>query len=188
MNYKKTRAYIFLADGFEEVEALAPVDLLRRADCEVITTAVGETKTITGSHNIPVVCDLAQTELDLANLDCDMIILPGGAAGVEKLYNSPVVISAVKQCTQRGIRIAAICAAPSILGKLGLAQGVRMTCYPGWEKHLTGYIPTDCDVITDGIYTTAKGAGRSIEFALELVSSLYGREKASEVAAAIQYS
>ncbi|MCL2446114.1 MAG: DJ-1/PfpI family protein [Oscillospiraceae bacterium] len=172
--------YVFLADGFEEIEAIAPIDLLRRAGVEV--RAVGIDKMVTGSHGIAVQCDVAHCDVSA----CTGIILPGGP-GHKLLAQSPVVRNCLAAVAERGGMLAAICAAPSILGEQGYLQGKRATCYPGFEDKLTGATVVDAPVVTDGNVITAKAAGASIEFGLACVEYLCGKEKADEVATQICY-
>ena len=123
--------YIFLAEGFEECEALAPIDILRRAGLDVKTVGIGS-KIVTGSHNIPIVCDLEETELSTENLEA--VILPGGMPGTLNLENSPTVQKFLEFAAKNQLIIAAICAAPSILGHKGLLKGKKATCFTGFEK------------------------------------------------------
>ena len=170
--------YIFLADGFEEMESLAPADILRRAGVGVKLVGVtGET--VTGTHGIPVRCDTR----DFCADDCEMIILPGGLPGAENLDESELVSSAIAACSDK--RIAAICAAPFILGKRGLLDGKKATCYPGFEDQLTGAQYTAAGFETDGLITTGKSAGHAVEFALELVRLLCGEERAQQIRLAL---
>jgi len=179
--------HVFLADGFEETEAIAPIDILRRAELEVATVAINaKNKIVTSSHNIKILCDISETEWD--DVTTDMIVLPGGLAGVENLLKSDTVKKAVNHCAKNGKKIGAICAAPMILGTLELCSSVKMTCYPGFEKHLAGYIPTEDSVITDKNITTAKGAGVSLEFGLELVRVLKGEAAADEIKRKMQFN
>lgn len=175
--------YLFLADGFEEIEALAPLDILRRAGLNVTTVGIGG-KHITGSHKIAVEADTADTDLKLD--DIEMIILPGGMPGTKNLDKSPVVHDAIKKALDCDAYICAICAAPMILGKLGLLKGRNAVCYPGFEDYLTGAtIPLDKDVVTDEKIITARGMGVAVDFGLLLASKLCGQEKANDLASAI---
>ena len=173
---------VLLADGFEEIEALAPVDMLRRAGLEVVTVGVSS-KVALGSHGIPVICDKAPSEVDLDLVST--VIFPGGMPGSLNLDASPFTDSIIASVTARGGRIAAICAAPLVLGRRGLLKGKRATCYPGFENELVGATVTNESVVTDGNITTAKGMGVALEFAKELVSLLVNKEKAEELSAAI---
>ena len=173
--------YLCLADGFEEVEALAPLDLLRRAGAEIYTVRIGEGKTAIGSHGIATLCDLAEGEADPALPD--MLILPGGMPGSTNLDASDFVDITIKQIQKKGGRLAAICAAPLILGKRGILKGKHAVCYPGFENELLGAsIEENAGVVTDGLITTAKGMGVAFAFGIELVRVLYGEEKADAIA------
>ena len=177
--------YVFLANGFEEAEALTPVDLLRRAEREV--QLVGVTgKTVTGSHGIKVECDLTANEIVLGN-DLEMIVLPGGMPGTLNLEKSEVVQTAVDFCYERKIFIGAICAAPSILGHKGLLEGREVICYPGFETQLTGARISDQPVVQDEFIITAQGAGTAVPFGLGLIKALCGAEKSAKISASICY-
>lgn len=168
--------YVFLADGFEEMEALAPVDILRRAGIEVATVGIAG-KRVVGAHGIPVEADVCAAELDK---ETEMIILPGGM-GHELLKASPLVQRAIGFCVGSGIPVAAICAAPSILGELGLLKGLRACCFPGFEEKLKGAVIVKEGVCSDGNFITAKSAGHAANFALRIVEVLRGTQKAKEI-------
>ena len=168
--------YMFLAEGFEEIEALCPLDLLRRAGVEVKTVGVGS-KNICGAHGITVVADMC--DLDFADKSADMIILPGGMPGTLNLDDSAVVWGAIDAAISSGSYIAAICAAPSILGKKGLLAGKEAICYPGFEDKLVGAKISDKKVVVDGKIITAAGMGVALEFGLTLVKIFCGDEKAA---------
>ena len=176
--------YVFLADGFEEIEALAPVDILRRAELEVKTVGVGG-KIITGSHGISVVADME--EKDVTTDDMDMMILPGGMPGTLNLERSPIVTACAEYCARNNIYLAAICAAPSILGHMGLLKEKEAICFPGFEGQLNGARISEKHVCVDGNIITAKGAGVALEFALTLVEALKGEQTANDLRAAILY-
>jgi 4-methyl-5(b-hydroxyethyl)-thiazole monophosphate biosynthesis len=172
--------YVFLANGFEEIEALAPVDMLRRAGVDVRTVTVGE-KAVS-ARNVEVPADIDIENID--NLDgIEMIVLPGGADGVEVLYNCGAVKKIIAHCMKNNIKIGAICAAPSILARLGYLKNIKATAHPSFRHYLTenGAIIPEEKVITDGLFTTAAGAGVSIEFALELVRVLKSGEAAEKI-------
>jgi 4-methyl-5(b-hydroxyethyl)-thiazole monophosphate biosynthesis len=177
--------YVFLADGFEEIEALAPVDLLRRAGKQVFTAGIGK-REITGRSNIAVIADIEASEIKFDS-GLEMIILPGGMPGTANLEASEKVKEAINFCADNDVFIAAICAAPSILGKFGLLNDIRATCYPGFEKFLDGAEICKTGVVTDGKIITANGAGKSIAFALKLIEMLCGEEKAIEIGKSICY-
>ncbi len=175
--------YLFLADGFEEIEALCPLDLLRRAGAEVQTVGVTG-KTVTGAHGITVSADIIPDEVVL-DRNVEMIILPGGMPGTTNLDNSGIVHESIRFAAERGITIGAICAAPMILGKLGYLSGRSAICFPGFEKYLIGANLSAKSVVTDENFVTAKGMGVAQQFGLTLVSSLFGEEAAEELKKAI---
>ena len=175
--------YMFLANGFEEVEALCPLDLLRRAGLSVTTVGVGGDAVI-GSHSIQVLADMPDTMY--RDSKPDMIILPGGMPGTTNLDKSPVVESALRAAKANNAYLAAICAAPMVLGKRGYLEGKRATCFPGFEEHLKGATATGEGVVVDGRVITAKGMGVALEFGLALVAALCGTEKAEELRRAVQ--
>jgi len=173
---------MFFAPGFEETEAVSTLDILRRAEIEVESVSIGG-KTIIGSHGIPVVCDIEDSQLSLS--DTQGIVLPGGMPGTLNLEKSEVVRTAIDYCDQRGLLICAICAAPSILGRMGLLAGKRFTCFPGFEKLLEGEY-TGARVERDGQLITAKGPGCSIPFALEIIRVIVGESTAQKVEVNLQ--
>lgn len=174
--------FIFLADGFEETEAVTPIDMLRRCQKEVITVGVTG-KTAVSSHNIPVVCDITIDEMPAE--EPEMIILPGGKAGVDNLMKSEKLAQIIRGCDEKGIFIGAICAAPSIIGSMGLLKGRRAVCYPGFESFLEGAQVLDVPAVRDGHFITARGAGASLEFSYELVKALLGEDAAEKLAGTI---
>ena len=177
--------YVFLANGFEEMEAIAPIDLLRRADLKVVTVAVGtDTTRVTGAHGIDIHADITEQKVDLA--DIEMVVLPGGMPGTLHLEKSVVVQAVLKHCKEQNIPIGAICAAPSILGNMGLLQGITATCFEGFETQLTGANHSSQYVCCDQNIITARGAGVSVEFALKLVQVLCGTSKANLLRKSIQ--
>lgn len=171
----------FLADGFEEIEALTPVDVLRRAGAEVKTVSINKTKTAVGAHGIEVNADLTIKEAAKRCTDVEMIILPGGMPGASNLDECPAVDEFIKKAESDGAYIAAICAAPMILGKRGLLRGKRATCYPGFEKYLDGADFTGGRVETDGKIVTSCGMGAALEFALELCRLMKGKDAAEKI-------
>lgn len=175
--------YLFLAPGFEEIEAAAPLDLLRRAKAEVRTVGVGSRR-VTGSHGIEIAADLEEKELDRS--DMEMIVLPGGMPGTRNLENSPAVRESIRFCAENGKRIAAICAAPSILGHMGLLRGHRAVCFPGYEDELGADEVLFTPTCVSGNIVTARGAGVAVEFGLKLVEVLFGEEKSKEIREKIQ--
>ena len=179
---------LFLADGFEEIEALTPVDVLRRAGVDIVTAAVGKGKerAVTGSHGITVTADMTAEEAKAryAAETLEMVILPGGMPGAKNLDEDETVDFFVRKAAEE-CRVAAICAAPMILGKRGLLRGYRAVCYPGWEDRLEGAILTGGRVEIDGNRITACGMGAATEFALALAGVLKGDEAAEKLHAAI---
>ena len=163
--------YMFLANGFEEVEALAPLDLLRRAGCDVTTVGVGGGDTIVGAHGIAVGADIPDTMF--RDSKPEMIILPGGMPGTKHLDASRTVEVALRTAANTDAYIAAICAAPMVLGKRGYLEGKKAVCFPGFEEHLIGAtVDGEKTVIRDGNVITAKGMGAAFDFGLELVRAL----------------
>ncbi len=173
--------YMFLANGFEEVEALMPLDLMRRAGLEVTTVGVGG-KDITGSHGITVKADI--TDSDLADNAPECVILPGGMPGTKNLDASPVVHKALDDALENNSLICAICAAPMILGKRGILRGKKATCFPGFEEYLEG-ADVGGRAVRDGRVITGIGMGAALEFGIEIVAAIKGREEAEKLAAAV---
>lgn len=176
--------YVFLAEGFEECEALAPVDILRRAGLEVKTVGVGN-KEITGAHDITVVCDIADTEAVADNLTA--VILPGGMPGTLNLEKSDIVQKFIDLAAERSLLIGAICAAPSILGHKGLLKNKKATCFTGFEKDLEGALVVNSPVVWDDNFITAYGAGAAMEFGFTLVAALLGEEKSETLKEQMRY-
>ncbi len=178
--------YMFLAEGFEEVEALCPLDLLRRACVDVHTVGVGGAS-VTGSHGITVQADITDEQfLASKNPNPEMVILPGGMPGSLNLDASPAVDAAIKAAVANNGYLAAICAAPLVLGRRGLLQGHRATCYPGFEDELKGATEIGGKVIRDEKIITATGMGVALEFGLELISVLKDPETAGKIKEAIR--
>ena len=173
------KVYIFLADGFEDIEGLTVVDLMRRADIDIKTVSIKKSKEITTSHGITMLTDLTFAETDFT--DADMLVLPGGMPGTMNLGVDVAVTGALKQMNRDGKIVAAICAAPSVLGKCGILEGKKATCYPGFEDKLIGAEIVNKAVVTDGNVITSIGLGTSMEFGFELIKKLISEEKAEEV-------
>lgn len=171
--------YVFLANGFEEIEALATVDILRRAEIEVTTVGV-ENKVICGAHGIKVVADVTDAEF-VYDDRVEMIVLPGGLPGTTELEKSICVNSALDRAQQEGKFIAAICAAPSILGHKGLLRGKKVCCFPGYEDQLIQANVVSDRVAQDENIITSRAAGTACEFAAKLVEVLKGKEIAEKV-------
>ena len=176
--------YLFLANGFEEIEALCPLDLLRRAGLQVTTVGIGG-DLIKGSHGIAVGADIPDTMY--RDSKPEMIILPGGMPGAKNLDESRIVDSALGAAASSGGYLAAICAAPMVLGKRGYLEGKNATCFPGFEEFLTGatVAPSHTRVVTDGKVITAAGMGVALEFGLALVRVLKGNDAAEELRRAV---
>lgn len=173
-----SKAAYFLIDGFEETEGVAPIDILRRGGVQVqIVSLNGESKMVTGKHGI-----VFQAEATLADWDedVDILITPGGTIAY---LDHEDYLNALREAEQKGRRLAAICAAPAVFGKLGFVQGKKAVIYPGMESYLEGAELADAPVITDGNITTGKGPGLSIAFGLELLTLLEGKEAADRVKA-----
>ena len=173
---------IILANGFEEIEALCPLDMLRRAGLDARLVGISG-RIVVGSHGIAVVCDLSSDEVDPETIS--LVIFPGGMPGSLNLDQAEFTDTVIESVVRRGGRLAAICAAPLVLGHRGLLDGRRATCYPGFEKELLGATVTDAGVVTDGNITTARGAGVALAFAKELITLISGKEKADELSAGI---
>lgn len=175
--------YVFLAPGYEEIEALTPVDYLRRCGQDVKLVGVGG-KTIVGAHQITVTCDcVAEDGMTLP----DMAVLPGGMPGTTNLEKSNAVTDCVKACAQAGKWIGAICAAPSVLGHLGLLKGKRAVCFPGFEQELKGAHVEKTPVAIDGKIITSRGAGTANQFAFALAEALCGKEETEKLRKTVQW-
>lgn len=167
--------YVFLAHGFEETEAIVPIDLLRRAGKKVITVGVGD-NLIKGSHGIHVLADIIPQEVHLTD-ELEMIVLPGGMPGTLNLEKSEYVQAAIDYCVENNKYIGAICAAPSILGHKGLLKGKTAVCYEGFETQLDGAVIGSESVAEDGIFITARGAGVAVEFGLKLIEKVHSKKE-----------
>ena len=176
--------YCFLADGFEEIEALATIDILRRADIPVTTVGVGGDM-IRGTHQIFVKADIQIDDFEIGK-DMEGVILPGGMPGVKNLYADQRVKDAVSYCVSRDLYVCAICAAPSILGRMGVLMGKKATCFPGFEDDLLDARVCSDKVVTDGKIITGKGAGCALDFGFAIVAELKGKVKAEQLAASMQ--
>ena len=176
--------YVFLANGFEEIEALAVVDVLRRAELDVLTVGVGEDFVI-GSHQIPVAADISEKVLVLDD-KVEAIVLPGGMPGTLNLEKSAVVQKAIDWAIENNKLICAICAAPSILGHKGLLDGKNATCFPGFEEELFGATISKDFVVKDGNFITAKGIGSAIEFGLQIAEILTNPLEVKKIRTSLQ--
>ncbi len=175
--------YTFLADGFEEIEALSVVDILRRAEIEVKIISVDDNKQVTGAHGIKVVADDIIGDLT----DGELLFLPGGMPGVTNLEASKNVMSVIRDYLSKGKYIAAICAAPSILGKMGILQGKKAVCYPGFEKYLDGAEVLTDKVVIDANIITSRGAGTASDLGFAIVSLLKDNETAKKLKTGMIY-
>ena len=171
--------YILLAPGFEEMEALAPADLLRRAGLDVALVSL-EGDFVPGGHNIIVKADMELSQVRLE--DMQMLVLPGGGVGVTNLGNDERVENLVKQAHEQGKTLCAICAAPSLLSKWGLLEGKKAVCYPTWSDRIPDahYLPGE-KLAQDGSIVTGQAAGTSFEFGLKLIEILSGSETADRI-------
>lgn len=176
--------YVFLANGFEEIEGLTVVDFLRRAELEVYTVGISG-KLITGAHNIPVFCDLDESEVKLDD-SVEAVVLPGGMPGTLNLEKSETVINAINFCADNDRYICAICAAPSVLGHLGLLKNKTACCFPGFENELEGATISDSYVCKDGKIITAKGMGSAIDFSEKITACLINENKAKRIKESLQ--
>lgn len=177
---------VFLAEGFEEIEGLTVVDILRRAGVETVTIAVGGKRQLAGSHGIHVVADAVYEDIDFEKMDG--IVLPGGMPGTLNLKGHAGVVSEVQRFAKDGRLVGAICAAPIVLGFAGVLEGKCATCYPGNEKELTGALVQTKAVVRDGNLITSRGMGTAIPFALALTAYLVDDAKAREISDSIQYT
>ena len=175
--------YMFFADGFEESEAIVPLDMLKRGGVEIKTVSITDSPYVTGSHKITIKTDLTISEITDEPLE--MVILPGGMPGASNLRASEAVVNTVLKTAENDGYVAAICAAPYILGELGLLKNKKAICYPGFEDRLIGADVVIEDVICDGNVITAIGMGAAMKFGYALVSLLKGRETADKIAKSI---
>lgn len=172
--------YIILGNGFEEMEAIAPCDILRRGGVEVQFAGIGGTA-VTGGHGIVVQADVTVEQMR----DAEMVVLPGGLGGVESILGSEEAMKAVKTAWESGKFVAAICAAPTILAKLGITNGKKATCYPGMEDEMGGAEMTGLPAVRDGMVICGQAAGTAVEFGLELLKALKGETVAEQVRSSI---
>ena len=171
--------YVFLAEGFEEIEALTPIDVLRRAGMNVETVSVMNEREVIGAHGVPVVADILFEEVNES--DAEMLVFPGGMPGASNLDEHEGLNDLIHLFASEGRALAAICAAPMILGKRGLLDGRRATCYPGFESFLEGADYTGALVESDANIITGKGPGAAMDFAFAIVAKYCGREKVEEL-------
>lgn len=181
------KVYVFLADGFEDVEALIPVDVLRRGGVDVTTVSVmNDSQIVETAHNVQIVADAMIEDCNFS--DADLLFLPGGMPGATNLYEHEGVRQAVLAQAQAGKKVAAICAAPAVvLAQLGVLDGKKATCYPGFEKLLTKAQYTADLVTVDGNITTAEGPAAAFPLAYELLSQLVSREVSDQIAEGMRF-
>lgn len=179
------KIYAFLADGSEETELLAVVDVLIRGGQEVELVSVTGKREVVSAHKIHIIADHVFEEINCE--DADVLFLPGGMPGTRNLAAHEGLCCALKKFNQDQKRIAAICAAPSVLGGLGILEGRRATCYPGFEKELAGAYYTSDGVVTDGHISTARGLGYALDLGIELLGLLTDRAHAASIKESIQY-
>ena len=181
------KVYVFLANGFEDVEALIPVDVLRRGGVEVITVSItGDSQVVETAHNVQIVADAMIEDCDFS--DADLLFLPGGMPGASNLYGHEGVRQAVLAQAKAGKKVAAICAAPAVvLAQLGVLDGKRATCYPGFEQMLTKADYTADLVTVDGNITTAEGPAAAFPIAYELLSQLVSKEVSDQIAEGMRF-
>ena len=175
--------YAFFADGFEEIEAFTAVDVLRRAGMNVEIVSVTPDEIVVGAHDVSLLCDKNYDNCDF--FDAELLLLPGGMPGAATLGKHAGLCRLLQDFAAKNKPIAAICAAPMVLGKLGLLKGKKATCYPSFEQYLDGAECTDEAVVRDGNIVTAKGPGAAMEFALTIVEMLDGKEKVNELVEAM---
>ncbi len=173
------KVYLFLAEGFEEIEALTTVDLCRRAGIDIVTVTITEEHRVTGSHGIIVEADVLFKDQDFS--DQAMLVLPGGGKGTANLEAFGPLAELLRKSAAEGRLISAICAAPRILGKLGLLENEEACCYPGFEKELKCAKVLEQPAVRSGNFITGRGMGCSMEFGLMILERLVGAEKAGEI-------
>jgi 4-methyl-5(b-hydroxyethyl)-thiazole monophosphate biosynthesis len=171
--------FIHLAEGFEEIEAVTIIDVLRRAELNVLTVSVGKDRLVKGSHQIGIVADLLFEEVDYSK--GKMIILPGGMPGEKNLNNHDGLKSKIIDYQVNGKFLAAICAAPLVFGNMGILKGRKVVCYPGFEEHLSGAEIFNEPFMTDNMMITGRGVGAALQFSLEIVKILVGAERALQL-------
>ena len=171
--------YVLLGTGFEEMEAITPIDLLRRAGVSVLTVGITG-KTVYGGHNIGIKADITIDEMDLTDLE--MIVLPGGLGGVASARASQQALDALKFAWENDKFVAAICAGPTVLADLDITDGKEATCYPGCEDSMGSAKITGKNCVQDGKLITGMSAGQAIPFALKLIEALKGNEVANQIA------
>lgn len=175
-----SKAAVFFGKGYEEIEALTVVDILRRAGVDTAMVSVSEERKVAGSHAIAVEMDAVISEVDFDSLD--LIVLPGGMPGTANLEACEMLMTQVDAFVSQNKIVAAICAAPSILGHRGILKGRKACCYPSWENHLEGAQVLEQPAVIDGNLVTGRGMGAAVPFALAVLERLQGKEAAGEMA------
>jgi 4-methyl-5(b-hydroxyethyl)-thiazole monophosphate biosynthesis len=175
--------YVFFADGFEEIEALTAVDTLRRAGLNVQIVSVTPDEIVVGAHDVSILCDINFENCDF--YDAELLLLPGGMPGAATLSEHEGLRKLLLDFSAKSKPIAAICAAPMVLGKLGMLKGKKATCYPGFEQYLEGATCVNEQVVRDGNLITGRGPGAATEFALAVVELLVGKAKVDELVEAM---
>jgi 4-methyl-5(b-hydroxyethyl)-thiazole monophosphate biosynthesis len=175
---------VFLAEGFEEIEAITPIDVLRRGGVEVRLCSITDSLTVCGAHGIPILCDTTISELEGTE---EVMLLPGGMPGTLHLKQCSRLRFRLLEHAKQGGYLAAICAAPTVLGELGLLKGRRATCYPGMESGLMAGECSEENVVIDGKIVTSRGAGTAFDFSLALLTLLKGKEAADSLARGMCY-
>lgn len=185
-NKKMKKVYVFLADGFEDVEALIPVDVWRRGGLDVTTVSIMGDYTVESAHGVRMMADTLIEDIDVS--DADLLFLPGGMPGASNLYGNQQVCEAVKAQAEKGKKVAAICAAPAVvLGQLGILNGKRATCYPGFENMLEGATYTGGLITIDGNITTGEGPAAAFPFAYDLLGQLVSPQVADQIAEGMRF-
>ena len=180
--------YILLGDGFEEIEAIVPLDLLRRADIGVATVSLTDDLLVRGGHGVAVKADITLEQVDFETLE--MLVLPGGGGGVDSIANTPAAMDLIKRTWDKGKKLAAICAAPSLLASLNILDGKQFVCHPTvYDKteKSGGKLQPELPAVSDHNLITSKAAGTSFEFGLELIAALRNREESEKMRHAIIY-
>lgn len=183
----KKKAFVFLAEGFEEIEAVTSIDLLRRAEVETITVSVSSERVVVGAHGVPYIADVTINQIE--GQKADALVLPGGLPGADNLYASTTLQTMLKEQNQENKLIAAICASPAVvLGIMNLLNGRKATCYPSFEPKMLGATPILQHVVRDGHIITGQGPAASIAFALEIVEALTDATTRQAVATGLLYN
>lgn len=181
-----SKVYIFLSDGFEEIEGLTVVDLLRRAEIDISMVSIMDRKSVTGAHGITIEADVLYDDVDFSQ--AEMLVLPGGMPGTKHLGEHEALVARLKSFNDKNKLIAAICAAPSVLGVNGILKGKKATCYPGFEDKLIDALVSDEAVVKDQNIITSRGLGTAIPFALKIIELLKGKDASELISKSIIYT